>query len=257
MSDWNPQQYLKFADHRFRPALDLLARVPMDAPQLVYDLGCGAGNVTKQLKARWPDARVVGVDSSAAMLERARTEAKGCDFVLADLAHWRPAETPCVIYSNAALHWLDDHATLFPRLLQALRAGGVLAVQMPRNHNAPSHAEPATAARMPQWRDRLIAQLRENPVSEPDAYRDLLAPQSNWRDIWETTYIQELSGDDAVLEWIRSTALRPLLDALDEKDRPQFEAEVRGRLRRAYPRGADGVTLFSFRRLFMVAVRKA
>lgn len=255
MNDWNPQQYLKFADHRLRPALDLLARVPMDAPRLVYDLGCGAGNVTKHLKARWPNARVVGVDSSAAMLDRARAEAAGCDFVLADLANWQPTETPCVIYSNAALHWLDDHASLFPRLLAALRPGGVLAVQMPRNHGAPSHTEPAAAARMPAWQDRLVSQLRENPVALPGVYRDLLAPLSSWRDIWETDYIQELSGEDAVLEWIRSTALRPLLDALEEKDRPAFEAEVRARLRRAYPRQADGMTLFPFRRLFMVAVR--
>jgi trans-aconitate 2-methyltransferase len=252
---WNPEQYLKFADHRLRPAVDLLGRIDAEAPSLVYDLGCGAGNVTRLLRARWPSARIVGVDSSREMLDRAAQAVPDVEWVLADLAGWRPEAPPDVIYSNAALHWLDGHDALFPRLLAALAPGGTLAVQMPRNHGAPSHTGMVAAARAGAWRDLLEPLLRESPVRPPDFYWGVLAGGAARLDVWETEYLQALRGDDPVVQWTMGTALKPLLDALAEPARGAFLADYARRMAAAYPRRGDGTTLFPFRRLFLVARR--
>lgn len=249
---WNPDQYLKFAGHRLRPAVDLLNRIDAEEPRLVYDLGCGAGNVTRLLRQRWPEARVIGVDSSAAMLDKARTVAPDIEWVTGDLADWRPEEPGDLVFSNAALQWLDDHAALFPRLVAAVAPGGILAVQMPHNHHAASHTGMAEAARSGPWRETLEPLLRESPVGSPAFYWDLLSGGAAGPDVWETEYLQALQGEDAVVQWTLGTALKPLLDALDEPWRGEFLADYRARMREAYPRRADGITLMPFRRLFMV-----
>ncbi|HLN25453.1 MAG TPA: methyltransferase domain-containing protein [Patescibacteria group bacterium] len=252
---WNPAQYLKFAEHRLRPAIDLLNRVEAEAPRLIYDLGCGAGNVTRLLRLRWPLARIVGVDSSAEMLEQARATLPDVEWVQADLATWRAEHPADVIYSNAALQWLGDHPRLFPALLGSLSRSGILAVQMPRNHGAPSHTGMAEAARSGPWRARLEPLLRESPVQPPAVYWELLGGQGAACDLWEAEYLQALEGEDAVLQWTLGTALKPLLDALDGAERELFLADYRRRMATAYPRGRNGVTLFPFRRLFMIARR--
>jgi trans-aconitate 2-methyltransferase len=252
---WDPTKYLEFAGHRLRPALDLLARVPAAAPAIVHDLGCGAGNVTRLLVERWPGAAVTGVDGSAAMLAAARAAGPGVTWVEADIGSWRGPRPADVVFSNAALHWLDDHPALFPRLVGGLTPGGALAVQMPRNHGAPSHTEMVAAAEAGPWRTRLRPALRTRPVAEPAVYHDILAPHVSRLDIWETEYLHVLEGDNPVVEWTRGSALRPLLDALGEPERSRFLAEYSARIARAYPRRADGRTLFPFRRLFIVAVR--
>lgn len=252
---WDPRQYLRFSGDRLRPAVDLLNRIDLAEPKRIVDLGCGAGNVTVLLRERWPTAALTGVDGSAAMLARARDAAPDIEWAEADMAEWTPAAPPDLIYSNAALHWLGDHEALFPRLVDMLAPGGVLAVQMPRNFGAPSHTSMADAARSGPWRDRLEPLLRPPPVSEPDVYYGLLAPHAATIDIWETDYLQVLEGDDPVAEWTKGTWLRPLLDALEEPDRTGFEAAYRERVRAAYPRRADGRTLFPFRRLFLIAQR--
>lgn len=252
---WDPAKYLEFAGLRLRPALDLLARVPPPAPRVVHDLGCGAGNVTRLLVERWPDAAVTGVDGSAAMLARARQAAPAVRWLQADLGAWAPEAPADLVFSNAALHWLDDHPRLFPRLLGHLAPGGVLAVQMPRNHGAPSHTEMVAAAEAGPWRASLAPILRRQPVGPPEAYLDILAPHAARLDIWETEYLQVLEGDNPVVEWTRGSALKPLLDALDEPDRAAFLQAYATRIARAYPRRPDGTTAFPFRRLFLVAVR--
>jgi trans-aconitate 2-methyltransferase len=252
---WDPGKYLEFAGPRLRPALDLLARVPLAQPAVVYDLGCGAGNVTRLLVERWPAAAVTGVDGSAAMLARARAAAPSVTWAHADLQSWRASRPADLLFSNAALHWLDDHAHLFPRLVAELVPGGVLAVQMPRNHGAPSHTEMVAAAESGPWRDRLRPALRARPVAEPAVYRDILRPHVAQLDIWETEYLHELEGDNPVVEWTRGSALKPLLDALEEPERSAFLAEYSARIRRAYPPRPDGRTLLPFRRVFIVAVR--
>ncbi len=257
MIGWDPAKYLEFAGPRLRPALDLVAQVPLAAPTAVYDLGCGTGSATRLLARRWPGAAVIGVDGSAAMLAAARAAAGGpaIRWVEADLAGWHPPRPAELIFSNAALHWLPDHATLFPRLVADLAPGGVLAVQMPRNHDAPSHTEMAASVRAGPWAARLAPLLREHPVAPPAAYHDWLASQVTRLDIWETEYLHVLEGDHPVVEWTRGSALKPLLDALAADERSAFLADYTARIARAYPRRADGRTLFPFRRLFLVAVR--
>jgi trans-aconitate 2-methyltransferase len=250
---WDPAQYLKFAGHRLRPAVDLLSRIDVADPAEVYDLGAGTGHVTRLLKERWPSARVTGVDASADMLTRAVPGAPDIAWQRADLATWRPPRPADVIYSNAALHWLDDHTRLFPALFAALAPNGVLAVQMPRNFGAPSHTAIADAARYGPWRARLEPLIRSAPVAPPEFYFDLLVARAAALDVWETEYLQVLEGDDPIKEWVKGTWLRPLLDVLDEPERVRFEAAYSALVAPVYPRRPDGRTLFPFRRLFIVA----
>ncbi len=257
---WDPGQYLKFSDHRLRPAIDLLARVPLAAPAWVVDLGAGSGSATRLLRRRWPEARIVGIENSAEMLAAADDAADGIEWRQTDIAAWAAdanADRVDLVYSNAALHWLPDHAGLFPRLMARLAPGGVLAVQMPRNFTEPSHTAVAEAARAGPWRDRLAPLLKPPPVAEPAFYHDLLAPLAARLEIWETRYFQVLEGENPVKQWTKGTWLKPFLEALDEPERSGFE-DAYGRLvAAAYPRGRDGRTLFPFRRLFIVALAPA
>jgi trans-aconitate 2-methyltransferase len=252
---WQPERYLAFAEQRTRPALDLLARVPLTNPGRVADLGCGPGNSTTLLAQRWPHAAIIAIDSSPEMLAQARASDVRATWVEADIGAWTPDRPLDLIYANAALQWLGDHATLLPRLMGQLRAAGALAVQMPCNFEAPSHALLRETARSGPWADRLAGVLERRPVADPAWYHDLLAPHAAALDIWETEYLHLLAGDDPVLSWTRGTALRPVMQALDADQFAAFEAAYAACLRAAYPRRADGRTLFPFRRLFIVARR--
>lgn len=253
MSGWNPQQYLTFERHRLRPAVDLLSRITLQAPADIVDLGCGTGNITRIIHERWPHARVIGVDSSAAMLTKARQADIAVEWQEHDIGDWRPQQRFDLIYSNAALHWLPDHETLFPRLMGHLKPGGHLGVQMPGNFTAPTHTLVYEAARSGPWRDTLEPLIEPPPVMEPADYYWVLAPYSEQLDIWETTYMQLLEGENPVAEWTKGSWLKPFLDALKEPERGRFEAEYRRRILEAYPPGANGKTLLPFRRIFIVA----
>jgi trans-aconitate 2-methyltransferase len=250
---WDPALYLRFADQRLRPALDLLGRIDLDTPQSIVDLGCGAGNVTVHLKRRWPGARITGVDNSATMLAKARDTDPGVSWLHGELASWVPDERVTLLYSNAALHWADGHAELFPRLTRAVAPGGVLAVQMPHQNGAASHQAAFALAKSARWRGALQHLLRESPVAEPQQYYDWLMPQVRALDIWETEYLQIMQGENPIADWTSGTFLLPFLEALQGADRAAFDTEYRGAILDAYPRRADGSTLFPFRRLFMVA----
>ncbi len=254
---WDVAQYLCFTGERMRPALDLLQRLP-DAlvPRRVIDLGCGTGEITLALKRRWPEAEVTGLDSAAAMLEKARSLGGGIEWIGMDIAQWSPDRPFDLIYSNAALQWLDGHEILFPRLLRQLAAGGVMAVQMPRNFGAPSHRLMRETADEAPWRERLRPALRAEPVLPPERYYDLLAPIAAEIDLWESEYLHILEGETPVLDWVKGTGLRSLLDLLaDPAERAEFLARYQARLAQAYPRGSDGRTLFAFKRLFLIARR--
>lgn len=276
MASWDPHQYLAYAGPRALAAVDLLRRIRAERPATVYDLGCGAGNITALLARRWPEAKVVGVDSSPAMLERARAASPGVEFAAADLAAWSPPAPADVLYSNAALHWLGDHARLFAHLAGQLAPGGTLAVQMPRNHRAPSHQLMAEAAAAGPWRARLVGVRGIEPVGEPEFYYRVLAPLVARVDVWETEYLHVLEGaphrgapgrsgirlsddrslgENPVVEWTMGSGLRPYLDALAGGERDEFLAAYAERIARAYPREPDGRTLFRFRRIFIVAER--
>jgi trans-aconitate 2-methyltransferase len=252
-STWDPAQYLRFSNERLRPALDLLAQVPLDSAKSVVDLGCGAGNVTAILKQRFGSADVLGVDGSEDMLLKARASAPDCQFETGDFATWTPASPPDLIFSNAALHWVTGHETLFPRLLSVVAPGGVLAVQMPAMHNEPLRRLQNEVAAAGPWTSYLDEAGYAREIFTTEAYYDLLRPHAAALDLWETIYTHVLTGEDAVVEWAAGSSLRPFLDKLPPDVRQLYRAAYAEALRPHYPRRPDGTTLLPFRRLFMVA----
>jgi trans-aconitate 2-methyltransferase len=254
MADWSASQYLKFEDERTRPARDLLAHVPLESARKVYDLGCGPGNSTELLMARYPDAEVTGVDSSPDMLRQARERLPQCGFVEADLAHWAAPSDADLLYSNATFQWVPDHPSVLERLLSGLEPGGVLAVQMPDNTNEPSHVWMREVANEPQWA-RLIPQsaFERADLPSPGAYYDALKPLCARLDIWHTHYQHALDGPEAVTEWFKGTALRPFVDPLTAEQRQAFLQAYTARIAAAYPARYDGKVLLRFPRLFIVA----
>lgn len=261
---WDPQQYAKFSDHRSRPFGDLMARVGAADPRLVVDLGCGNGPLTLSLAERWPGARVVGVDHSPQMLDAARSldTDERVEWVEADVADWDLASLdapPDVIVTNATLQWVPGHDRLLREWAGALAPGGWLALQVPGNLDAPSHALMRAVAADHPAADRLAPALDRLAVARPAEYVELLAAAGLEVDAWETTYQHVLDPDgrqaNPVLEWVRGTGLRPVLEALpDEAGRDAFLADYDARLRTAYPRTSVGV-IFAFRRIFAVGHR--
>lgn len=254
MSDWDPGLYARFADLRFRPLLDLLARVPGELPAGdVVDLGCGTGVAAAVLRARFPGRRLVGLDASEAMLAGARAGGGYDALLCADAAGWRPEVPPALVFSNAALQWLPDHAGLFPRLAGLLAPGGVLAVQMPRQEGEPSHALLAATAGV-LFPDRFPADPPPPRVAEAGWYRRLLGPS----DVWETVYLQTLPpGGEGhpVRRFTESTAARPFLARMGAEEAAAFLAAYDAALAGPYPAGPDGTVIFPFRRLFLVLTR--
>lgn len=257
MYDWDPIHYLQFADERARPFVDLTARIGAERPRRVVDLGCGPGTLTARLAERWPEADVLGVDSSPAMIERARTEQRAAAgrlrFTLGDLRDWRSAEGVDIVVSNATLQWVPDHRRLLPRLLESLLPGGWLAFAVPGNFAEPSHRLLAGLAADPRFAAH-AAGLTWPTASDPIDYLDDLCRAGCRVEAWETTYLHVLSGPDPVFAWISSTGARPMLDALPEPLRADFAAEYRAQLRTAYPPRPYG-TVLPFRRVFVVARR--
>nr|WP_281690502.1 trans-aconitate 2-methyltransferase [Pseudonocardia thermophila] len=252
VTTWDPAAYLTFDDHRSRPFYDLIARIGAQMPRRVVDLGCGPGHLTPVLARRWPDAEIVALDASPEMVAAARE--RGIAAELADAADWEPGPADDVVVTNAVLQWVPQHRELLPRWIAALPAGGWFAMQVPGNFAAPSHALVRELAAEPRWAGRVTLRGTE-AVAEPTEYAELIAGAGARADVWETTYLQRLTGSDPVLRWIEGTALRPVRDALDEDAYAAFTAELAPRLRAAYPPRPDGSTWFPFRRIFAVAHR--
>jgi trans-aconitate 2-methyltransferase len=250
---WDPGKYLAFADHRSRPFFDLVGRVGAESARRVVDLGCGPGNLTETLASRWPSAVVEAVDSSPEMVSAAR--ARGLDADVVDAREWSPRPDTDVVISNAVLQWVPGHEKLLARWVERLPNGAWLAFQVPGNFGAPSHVEVRTLVATEGWRDRLepVVLREEDAVLDPDGYATLLSDLGCEVDAWETTYLQLLTGADAVLEWVSGTALRPIRAALDDEAWQEFRAQLAPRLRARYPTRPDGTTWFPFRRVFAVA----
>jgi len=249
---WDPKTYLAFGAERTRPAADLLARLTLEQPRRVADLGCGPGNSTALLRARWPDAEIDAIDFAPEMLADARKSGVDARFIQADIAEWTPDEPYDVIYSNAALQWLGDHERLLPRLVSFVRPGGVLAVQVPRNFEEQCHVLIRRAVGDPRWSAELKDVRDWWNVLEPEAYFDLLRPGATSVDIWETRYFHVLEGEDPVFHWMMGTGLRPYAAALASPLKEAFLEHYRGLLAGAYPPRPGGQTIHRFLRLFFV-----
>jgi len=254
MSDWNSQLYLQFAAQRTQPAIDLAARLTVSAPKKMLDIGCGPGNSTAVLMNRYPEANATGVDSSKDMLDRARADHPEAQYVLCDVSsQLRVLDNDWdVIFSNACLQWVPDHPCLLPQLMSMLRKGGQLAVQIPVNHREPIQRIIEQTAATPRWCSHFSFKNVYHTLDQ-EMYYNLLSAISSRIEIWQTTYYHVLPSHEAILEWYRSTGLKPYLDVLNDSDKVDFEAEILDGLRREYPTLADGCVLFPFPRLFFIA----
>lgn len=250
MHTWDPERYLTYADERGRPFLELLARIDATDPRTVADLGCGPGNLTALLRERWPEADIVGVDSSPQMIERAR-EIPGIRFDVADLRDWEPPAPVDVLISNATLQWVPGHLDLLPSLVGRVTPGGWFGFQVPGNYEEPSHVIRRDLAAEAPYAEH-TADVAVPDAFGPETYLDVLSDLGCRVDAWETTYLHVLTGPDPVFTWVSGTGSRPTLQALPDDLRPEFEVEFKRRLAEAYPERPYGVVL-PFRRVFVVA----
>lgn len=253
---WDPRQYEQFAAERSRPFADLIARIDLAGAREIVDLGCGTGSLTAELSHRWPGAHVVGVDNSPEMLAdaRAREVPERLQFELADLRDFAPARPLDIVVSNATLQWVPDHLPVLARLASFLNPGGVVALQVPGNFGEPTHRILADLLASPRWSAALPNALASPSSHNPDEYLSVLLDAGLVANAWETTYFQMLQGDNAVLEWMKGTALRPVLTALPADGHETFLAEYGALLRDAYPATAHG-TVLPYRRVFAVGRR--
>ncbi len=255
MQTWSPAQYLKFEDERTRPAIELLARVPVEAPKRVLDVGCGPGNSTGLLVARYPQAEIIGLDSSAEMIAAAKKRLPEADFMVADIDDYVPRSPFDVIFANAVFQWVPDHLRVLVRLLESSAPGGALAVQMPDNLNEPTHMLMAAVARGGPWRAKFTTPVARETIPPPAAYYDRLKPLAASVDLWHTTYYHVLADPAAIVDWVKGTGLRPYLDRLDPDEQAAFLDEYLIRIGEVHPPLVDGKVLLRFPRLFVVAVK--
>ncbi|KTD14788.1 trans-aconitate methyltransferase [Legionella gratiana] len=259
---WNAKIYSQFLELRTRPACDLLNAIPTSfQPKIVYDLGCGPGNSSILLKQRWPSAKIVGLDSSADMLNQARSTYTDITFIQDDIAHFSPSEKIDCIFANASLQWLPDHNFLFPKLLELLNSGGILAVQMPNNFHLPTHQIIIKLLQMHhEWRP-FLKQLIHNELSKPlyhlPSYYDLLSTSSSDPlHLWETIYYQEMENFQAIFDWIKGTGLRPLFTRMSENDARLFSKEYIQEISKEYYLQKNNKVLLPFQRIFMIGAKK-
>jgi len=253
---WNPALYLKFQQERTQPSIDLVRRIEVKKPASILDVGCGPGNSTAVLAERWPQSRITGLDNSAEMIGKARTDFPDRDWVVSDardLPDWRRYD---IVYSNAAIQWIPDHETLVPRLLALVNPGGALAVQVPLYHGMPVRRVISEVAQENRWRAVTEGADSQMVFHDPPFYYDLVAPNSDRVSLWQTSYFHEMESHSMIVEMIRSTGMRPFLERLkSDGEREQFAALVLDGIKREYPRQANGRVLFEFRRFFFVAYR--
>lgn len=256
MMKWNATRYLRYGSERTRPAADLIARIKLDAPRNIVDIGCGPGNSTSLLWQHWPESAVLGIDNSPEMIDAARTTYPERQWSLCDAADWSPQDQFDLVYSNAALQWLPNHRELLRRLFGYVNDGGALAFQIPSSTYATVRELIFDISRKPEWNDRMSRPRSVLTMESPAFYYDALASDANSLDLWETEYMHVLESKPEIVDWIASTGLRPFLDALDtEMERNTFTSELLRRVDDAYDTRSDGRVLFPFRRTFVIAYR--
>jgi len=250
---WDPDLYSKYEVLRTRPIKDLLKRVTKKDVYSILDLGCGTGNALPILQERWPEASITGVDKSVDMLAKAKAKSANVTLLADDIRTYQPERPVDLILCNAALHWLNDHDKVLPRLMNMLNPGGVLAIQIPNNWDEPSHTHLFHIAKTGPWANKLAPYLRERPVLEASEYHKILAPLTADLSVHESLYVHALKGPNPTLDWMKGTTLRPLIKALSDGEWLAFEREYGDALKKSYSSDGTGLTLFRFRRLMIVA----
>lgn len=254
---WSATQYLRFENERTRPASDLLAQVPLESVMAGYDLGCGPGNSTELLTSRYGLNVITGVDSDDDMLEKARDRLPNTEFLQANLASWKPEAAADLLYANAVFQWVPDHVSVLEKLMDHLRPGGVLAVQMPDNLSEPTHVSMEETGAAGPWAAAFAdGSLRRTPLPSPTTYFDRLGSKSARLDVWHTIYNHPMSDAKEIVEWVKGTGLRPYLNAAGTDHQEAFLADYTARIAKAYAPMADGRVLLRFPRIFIVAVKK-
>lgn len=253
---WNSEQYLKFKAERTQPAIDLANRITVRAPTDIIDIGCGPGNSTKILKKRYPNAAVVGADNSENMLEAARKKYPDIEFIICDAS--RDLGRLCgkfdIVFSNACIQWVPDHHKLLREMMSLLKEGGELAVQIPMNYDEPIHKIIGETASSEKWRDK-FNDPRHFYTLTPEKYYDILSEISSDFSMWQTTYFHRMKSHSNIMEWYKSTGLRPYLETLSPADKEEFEKDIFTEVEKAYPKQANGEIIFRFPRLFFKAVK--
>jgi trans-aconitate 2-methyltransferase len=256
MIEWDSELYLRYEQERTQPSLDLALRIPLEAPEEIIDLGCGPGNSTRILRQRWPNAHLTGLDSSPAMLERARQSSADIEWRVGDIQTWSEPGRFDLIFANASLHWVADHESLMHRLIDALKPGGFLAFQMPALYNQPAAEAVNELANSSIWQPYRLRERYTLQVHRPGVYYDWLRPASGRLQIWETVYFHELENHRRMIEFYASTGLKPYLEGLPSEElQERFKAEVLDSYRTLFLAQANGNVLFPFRRLFVIAAR--
>jgi trans-aconitate 2-methyltransferase len=256
MATWDPRQYLRFRNERTQPSIDLAAKVKIENPSTVIDIGCGPGNSTHVLFQRWPNAKIIGLDSSSEMIEQAKKTYPNQEWLLANASRLESGPTYDVVFSNAALQWIPDHNLLLPRLLQTVSSGGALAVQVPANDQSPLHKALVSVSSRKKWSELTAGCEQQLSQHAMEYYYNVLYPiATSGLDLWETTYYHVLSSHEALIEWFKGTRLRPYMEKLSHSEDKEFMDEILAECRQAYEVQGDGNVLFPFRRIFFVAYK--
>ena len=253
MPNWDPALYLQFDAERTQPAIDLVNRIHIGAPRRIADLGCGPGNSTAVLAARWAGAKITGIDNSREMLEQARGQYPAMEWEFADIGQWSPAERFDLLFSNAALQWVTGQQLLLPRLVSFLNSGGMFAAQIPYHLHSLVHRVIEETAQQGPWAARLRGAHDVFEIRTPAEYYDILAPHSRRVQVWVTEYIHVFDSPTAIVTWMQGTGLRPYLARLTEDEQADFLRAFGEAVSQAYRPQADGRVLFGFPRMFLLA----
>jgi len=254
MPEWDPQQYLQFKHERTQPSIDLVARIQLDNPQSVIDIGCGPGNSTQILRKKWLRANIVGIDKSEKMIQRARQDYPDQQWMVGDASMLDTDQKYDIVFSNAVIHWIPDHDVLVRRLFQLVNSNGVLAVQVPANQESPLYKSILKVSRSNKW--HAFTAGREEAITYHDAYYyySQLASMTKEIALWETVYYHILNSHQDLIDWYKGTAMKPFLDSLpDDESRKEFEEEIMDECKTFYPSQSDGRILYPFKRLFFTA----
>lgn len=256
MNDWNPEQYIKFISERTQPSIDLANRIEADDPKLIIDIGCGPGNSTAVLSKKFPNAKIIGADNSKSMVEKAKYQYPALDFILFDAENDFSAlkDKYDVVFSNACIQWVPNHRKLLSDMMSILNENGIMAVQVPMNYNEPIHKILTALSKNKKWKDKFSDERIFHTLSQSE-YFDLLSEISSDFTMWETIYMHRMPSHESILDWYRSTGMRPYLNSLSEEYAKEFEKDVFNEVVKAYPVQKNGEIIFRFPRLFFTAVK--